>query len=108
MTSHWLDSFTQALTALKQSLDLLSYVFAHLDQRRLGVFETFARQLFRRVYAEFAAAGDFASGMVDHVGRAISEETAALRIGVGAEVEEDFAGVVDVHFAHPPPRGDIW
>ena len=71
------------------------------------MFETFARNFLRRVNAEFAAAGDFARGVVEHVGRAFGEDavppsprlwrTGALRVGVGAEAEEDFAGVVNVH-----------
>src|SRR2546425_13131131 len=63
----------------------------HLDERWPGAFEAFARQFLRRVNAEFAAAGDFAGGVVEHVGRAFGEEAVALRIGVGAEAEEDFA-----------------
>ncbi len=69
----------------------------HLDERRPGAFETFARDFLRRVDAEFAAAGDFARGVVEHVGRAFGEDAVALRVGVGAEAEEDFAGVVHVH-----------
>ena len=79
----------------------------HLDERRLGALEVFAGEFLRRVNAEFAAAGDFAGGVVEHVGRAFGEEAVlpspglrqagALRIGVGAEAEEDFAGVVHVH-----------
>ena len=40
---------------------------------RPGAFETFAWQFLRRVNAEFAAAGDFAGGVVQHVGRAFGE-----------------------------------
>ncbi len=47
--------------------------------------------------AEFAAAGDFARGVVEHVGRAFGEEAVALRVGVRAQAEEHFAGVVHVH-----------
>jgi AraC-like DNA-binding protein len=32
--------------------------------------------------------------VVEHVGRAFGEDAVALRVGVGAEAEEDFAGVV--------------
>ena len=71
----------------------LSHGFIHLDQRRPGAFEAFARNFLRRVNAEFAAAGDFAGGVVKHVGRAFGEDAVPLRIGVGAEAEEDFAGV---------------
>ncbi len=35
--------------------------------------------------------------MVERVGRAFGEEAVALRVGVGAEAEADFAGVVNVH-----------
>src|SRR5262245_25224959 len=37
-----------------------------------------------------------AGGVVEHVGRAFGEDAVALRVGVGAEAEEDFAGVVHV------------
>jgi hypothetical protein len=36
---------------------------------------------FVRINAEFAAAGDFAGGVVEHVGRAFGEEAVALRVG---------------------------
>ena len=49
------------------------------------MFEAFAGEFLRRVEAEFAAAGDFAGGVVEHVGRAFGEEAVALRVGVGAE-----------------------
>ena len=71
--------------------------FVHADQRRPRALETFAGNFLRRVDAEFAADGDFAGGVVEHVGRAFGEDAVALRIGVGAETEEDFAGVVHVH-----------
>ena len=44
----------------------------------------FAAEFLRRVDAEFAAAGDFARRMVEHVGRAFGEEALALRVGIGA------------------------
>ena len=37
----------------------------HLDERRPGAFEAFARKFFRRVNDEFAAAGDLACGVVE-------------------------------------------
>src|SRR5882724_338136 len=40
----------------------------HLDERRPGAFEAFAGNFLRRVYAEFGADGDFARGVVEHVG----------------------------------------
>ena len=36
----------------------------HLDERRPGAFETFARQFLRRINAEFAAAGPAGAGLV--------------------------------------------
>ena len=45
-----------------------------VDERRPGAFEAFARQFLRRINAEFAAAGDFAGGVVEHVGRAFGED----------------------------------
>jgi hypothetical protein len=38
------------------------HAFVHLDERRPGAFETFARQFLRRINAEFAADGDLAGG----------------------------------------------
>ncbi len=81
----------------KRQINFLPHDFIHLDERRPGAFETFARNFLRCVDAEFAAAGDFAGGVVEHVGRAFGEDAVALRVGVGAEAEEDFAGVVHVH-----------
>ena len=92
-------------------------LLVHLDERRPGALEVFAGEFLRRINAEFAADGDFAPGVVEHVGRAFGEDAVppppgygvagALRarraeaqrrwIGVGAEAEEDFAGVVHVH-----------
>ncbi len=69
----------------------------HLDERRPRAFETFAGNFLCRVNAELAAAGDFARRVVEHVGRAFGEDAVALRIGVGREMEQHFAGVVDVH-----------
>ena len=88
------------------------HVFIHLDERRPGAFETFAGEFLRRVDAEFAAAGDFAGGVIQHVGRAFGEDAVALRIDVGAGAEEDVAGVMHVWWPcastrRPPPRG-IW
>jgi len=55
---------------------------------------------FRRASAEFAADGDFAGDVVEHVVRAFGEDAVALRVGVSAQAEEDIAGVVDVSKAH--------
>jgi len=35
--------------------------------------------------------------VVEHVGRAFGEEAVALRVGVGAAAEADFAGAVNIH-----------
>ena len=51
-----------ARSRTKQPDDLSVHRFFHLDKRRPGAFETFARQFVRRVEAEFAADGDFAGG----------------------------------------------
>ncbi len=45
----------------------------HLDERRPGAFETFTGKFLRRVNAEFAAAGDFPGGVVEHVGQDFGE-----------------------------------
>ena len=39
----------------------------HLDERRPGTFETFARQFLRRGDAESAADGDFVRRATEHV-----------------------------------------
>src|SRR5437773_7581522 len=84
----------------------------HLDEWRPGAFETFAGEFLRRVYAEFAAAGDFAGGVVAHVGRAFGEDAVALWIGVGAEAEQDFGGVVHVWWpsarTRRPPNHEVF
>ena len=85
--------FFNRLTAFSHELfHLRLHRGIHLDQRRPGAFEAFAGNFLRRINAKFAAAGDFAGGVVEHVGRAFGEEAVALRVGVGAEAEEDFAG----------------
>ena len=68
----------------KELFHLRLYRGIHLDERRPGAFEDFARQFLCRINAEFAAAGDFAGRVVEHVGRAFGEEAVALRIGVGS------------------------
>ena len=74
------------------------HAFIHLDERRPGAFETFAGNFLRRVNAQLAAAGDFARRVVEHVGRAFGENAVALRIGVGREMEQHFARVVQNSF----------
>jgi hypothetical protein len=59
--------------------------FNHLDERRPGAFEAFARGVFFASNAKFAADGDFARRVVEHVGRAFGEDAVALRVGIGAE-----------------------
>jgi len=54
----------------------------HLDERRPGAFEAFAGEFFRRDNAQLPAAGDFAGGVVEHVGRAFGEEAVALHFDV--------------------------
>jgi len=56
----------------------------------------FAGIFLRRVNAELAAAGDLTRRVVEHVGGAFGEDAVALRIGVGVEMEQHFARVVDV------------
>ena len=41
------------------------HAFIHHDERWPGAFETFTRNFLRRINAEFAAARDFAGGMVE-------------------------------------------
>ena len=81
---------------LEPGINFLFHRLIHLDERRPGAFETFAGNFLRRVKTHFAAAGDFAGRVVKHVGRAFGEEAVALRIGVGREMEQHFARVVDV------------
>ena len=55
-----LASPVQIVTAVpEQCVDLRFHRGIHLDQRRPGAFEAFARNFLRPVDAEFAAAGDF-------------------------------------------------
>ena len=63
----------------KQRLNFVANFFAHLDQGWPFALETFARHFLRRIDAEFAAAGDFARRVVEHVGRAFGEELSRLR-----------------------------
>src|SRR5437867_1008978 len=65
-----------------------------------GASEAFAGEFPRRVNAEFAAGGDFDGSEVERVDRALGQEAFGLRVGVGAEAEEDIAGVVDIWEAH--------
>lgn len=58
-------------------------LFVHAHQRRPGASEILAGEFLRRVNGEFVAAGDFAGGTVEHVGRTFGEEAVVLRIGVG-------------------------
>ncbi|MDB6018182.1 MAG: hypothetical protein JWR19_2671 [Pedosphaera sp.] len=87
----------------------------HLDEGGPFAFEAFAGEFAGGVDAELGADGEFAGGMVEDVGGAAGENGVALGVGVGAEVKEDFAGVVDVdvgiddddvfgehHLAHAP------
>ena len=70
----------------KQPVNLSADFIAHFNQRRPGAFESFAGNFLRGVKTHFAAAGDFARGVVEHVRRAFGEEAVALRIGVGREM----------------------
>ena len=81
---------------LEPGINFLFHRLIHLDERRPGAFETFAGNFLRRVKTHFAANGDFAGGVVKHVGRAFGEDAVALRISVGREMEQHFARVVDV------------
>ena len=47
--------------------------FVHANQRRPRAFEPCSRQFLGRVNSEFAAAGYFADGMVEHVGRGLAD-----------------------------------
>ncbi len=71
----------------KKFFDLCLHLGIHFDERRPRAFETFAGQFFRRVDTQFAADGDFARRMVEHVGWTLGENAVALRIGVRGEVE---------------------
>lgn len=86
-----------------------------MDEGGPGAFEAFAGEFFGGIDAEFGADGDVGGGMVEDVSGAAGEDGVALGVGVGAEVEEDFAGVMDVdvgidddhvfgehHLAHAP------
>jgi len=66
--------FFHRLTAFSHGLfHLRLHHFIHLDERRPGAFETFARNLLRRVDAGLAAAVGFDRGVVEQVGRAFAE-----------------------------------
>jgi len=70
------------LSAEKKFLHLRLHRSIHLDERRPGAFEAFAGVFLSRINAEFAAAGDFAGGVVEHVGRAFGEEAVGSLIGL--------------------------
>ena len=61
---------SQAGLSSKKLFHLRLHRRIHLDERWPGAFEAFAGEFLRRVDAEFAAAGDFAGGVVEHVGPA--------------------------------------
>ena len=82
---------------IKELFHLRLHAFIHLDERRPGAFETFTGNFLRRVNAQLAADGDFARRVVEHVGRTFGENAVALRIGVGREMKQHFAGIVHVH-----------
>ena len=63
----------RAASGIEQRINFLSHIFIHLDERRPGAFEAFARNLLRGVDAEFAAHRDLARGVVEHVGGAFCE-----------------------------------
>ena len=54
-------------------------------------------KFFRGVDAEFTAYSYVWGSVVEDVSRAPAKKTIALGIGIGAEVEEHFTGIVNVH-----------
>jgi len=78
---------------VEQRIHSLSHGLIHLDERRPGAFEAFAGESFRRINAKFAAAGDFARRVVEHVGWAFGEEAVALRVGVRGESQPQRGGI---------------
>ena len=50
---------------LNSAVNLPAHGFIHFDKRWPGALETFAGKFLRRIYGEFAAAGDFAGGVVE-------------------------------------------
>jgi hypothetical protein len=69
----------------------------HLDERRPGAFKAFAGKFLGCVNAEFAADGDFAGGVIEYVRWTFGEDAVALRVGVGAEMKQNFAGIMYVY-----------
>jgi len=63
-----------ATTSKQTNESICSLRFIRFDERRPRAFEAFAGQFLRRINAEFAAAGDFAGGVVEHVGSAFGED----------------------------------
>jgi hypothetical protein len=59
------------LLFFKQRVYFLPHRFIHLDEWRPGALETFAGNFLRGVKTHFAAAGDFARRVVEHIGRAL-------------------------------------
>lgn len=99
----------------KELVDSFLGGWVHLDEWGPGAFEAFARKFAGGVEAEFAAAAEVRRGVVEDVGWAFGEDGIALGIGIGAEAEEDVAGVMNIdivvhhdhvfgehHLAHPP------
>ena len=71
--------------------------FIHFDERGPGATIAFAVKFFRGVDAEFTAYSYVWGSVVEDVSRAPAKKTIALGIGIGAEVEEYFTGIVNVH-----------
>ena len=72
------------LFAAKELFHLRHLCGIHFDERRLEVFKASAGEFLRRINAELAAAGNFAGGVIKHVGRVFGENAVALRVGIGA------------------------
>ena len=91
------EASSRRLPQIKKLFNLRLHSCVHFDQRRPGTFEASAAKFLRRINAEFAADGNFARGVVEHVGRAFGEDavppslslrrTGSLRVGVGAEAD---------------------
>ena len=67
------------------------HAFIHLDERRPGAFETFARQFLRRVETLFAPDGDFARRVVEHVDDCSSRRESAHSLSVRFQCQEHIA-----------------
>src|SRR5262245_26311654 len=72
------NAFTISFSEFEKLLHLRLHAFIHLDQWRPRAFEAFAGEFFRRINAQFAADGDFAGGVVEHIRRAFGEDAVAL------------------------------